>query len=45
MSWDGEFDEEYDDALEYDDSDYSSAKSDNMPEKDGAGEDLNTGKP
>jgi len=38
MSWDDEFDEEYDDALEYEDSAYSSAESGDMTDKDGAGQ-------
>ena len=31
MSWDDEFDEEYDDALKYEDSDYSPPESGDMP--------------
>jgi rubrerythrin len=38
MSWDDEFDEEYDDALESEDSDYSSAESGDMTDKDEAGD-------
>ena len=38
MSWDDEFDEEYDDALKYEDSDYSPPESGDMPEKDEAGD-------
>jgi rubrerythrin len=41
MSWDEEFDEEYDDALEYEDSDYSSPKSEDTTDKDEAGDGLN----
>ena len=38
MSWDDEFDEEYDDALEYEDSDYSPPESGDMPDKDETGD-------
>jgi len=38
MSWDDEFDEEYDDALEYGDSDYSSPESEDMTDKAEAGD-------
>jgi hypothetical protein len=40
MSWDDELDEEYDDALEYEDSDYISAESGNMTDKDESGDGL-----
>jgi hypothetical protein len=33
MSWDDEFDEEYDDALEYEDSDYNPSESGDMTDK------------
>ena len=41
MSWGDEFDEEYDDALEYEDSDYSSGESEDTTDKDEAGDGLN----
>jgi hypothetical protein len=37
MSWDDEFDEEYDDALEYEDSDYNPSESGDMTDEDEAG--------
>ena len=36
MDWDDEFDEEYDDALGYEDSDYNPPESDGMTDKDEA---------
>jgi hypothetical protein len=41
MDFDDEFDEEYDDALEYEDSDYNPPKSGDMADKAEAGEGLN----
>jgi hypothetical protein len=41
MECDDEFDEEYDDALEYEDSDYNPPKSGDMADKAEAGEGLN----
>jgi hypothetical protein len=38
VDYDDEFDEEYDDALEYEDSDYNHPESEDMTDKDGAGE-------
>jgi hypothetical protein len=41
MSWDDEFDEEYDDALEYEDPDYNPTESGDTNDKDEAGDGLN----
>ena len=38
MSWDDEFDDEYDDALKYEDSDYNPPESEDIPDKNKAGD-------
>jgi hypothetical protein len=41
MSWDDQFDEEYDDALEYEDSGYNHPESGDMTDKNEAGDGIN----